>query len=129
MIGLDTNVVVRFLVGDDPVQTRAAREVFAGLSADNPGYLSLVVWVETFWVLTRTYKQAPGDVVAVLAGLLASDEIVSQAEAEVRDALADAARGADLGDALTARAARAAGCTESVTFDKKAAKMLGFRLL
>ena len=129
MIGLDTNVVVRFLVADDPAQALVAQEVFAGLRPGAPGYLSLVVWVETYWVLTRTYGQQPGDVVAALSDLLASDEIVSEAEAEVRGALADAADGADLGDALIARAARTAGCTESVTFDKKAAKKLGFRLL
>ncbi|MCL2424066.1 MAG: type II toxin-antitoxin system VapC family toxin [Micrococcales bacterium] len=129
MIGLDTNVVVRFLVGDDPAQTQAARALFDSLRPDNPGYLSLVVWVETYWVLTRTYAQPSADVVAVLADLLSSDEIVSQSEAEVRGALRDAADGADLGDALIARIARVAGCTESVTFDKKAAKSLGFRLL
>ena len=129
MIGLDTNVVVRFLVADDPAQTLAAHKVFASLRADDPGYLSLVVWAETYWVLTRTYGQAPGEVVATLADLLASDEIVSQADAEVRGALADAADGADLGDALIMRAARSAGCAESVTFDKKTAKRLGFRLL
>ena len=129
MIGLDTNVVVRFLVADDPVQTPAAQQVFASLSADDPGYVSLVVWAETYWVLTRTYGLTAAEVLTALSELLASDEVVSQAEPEVHRALADAGRGADFADALVAQAAHGAGCTDVVTFDCKAAAKLGFRLL
>ena len=51
MIGLDTNVLVRYLVGDDAKQSAVAREVMAGLSQDNPGYLTSVVLAELSWVL------------------------------------------------------------------------------
>ena len=63
MIGLDTNILVRYLTGDDPIQSAKAREVFEQrLSARNPGFVSVVAMVETVWVLDRAYGfAAQGD--------------------------------------------------------------------
>lgn len=69
MIGLDTNVVVRHLVHDDPNQSKAATRAFAGLTPGEPGLLTTVVLIETYWVLTRGYKLAVADVVSALGAL------------------------------------------------------------
>jgi predicted nucleic-acid-binding protein len=129
MIGLDTNVVVRYLTQDDPAQARVANRVFGGLTAKEPGYVPLVVWAEVYWVLTRLYRFAHDDAIDVFEDLLASDEIAAQSEAQVASALAKARGGADFADALILAAADAAGCVESVTFGSKAARRLGYRLL
>jgi predicted nucleic-acid-binding protein len=129
MIGLDTNVVVRYLTQDDPAQSKAATELFAALTPSSPGFIPLVVWAEVYWVLVRTYGFPAKDAVDTLRDLFTSDEIVAQAEQQVRTALAEASAGADFPDALIFAANNEAGCTESVTFDTKAAKRVGFRLL
>ncbi len=59
MIGLDTNVLVRFLVQDEPRQAARADSLMAQLSPTSPGYLSTVVLVETYWVLRSAYRQKP----------------------------------------------------------------------
>ena len=56
MIGLDTNVVVRYLTQDDAVQSAKAIELFErGLSEEQPGFVSVVAMVETAWVLELVY--------------------------------------------------------------------------
>lgn len=129
MIGLDTNVVVRYLVGDDIDQARRATSVFEALTVEQPGFLSLVTLAETFWVLTRTYNSPPRQAVALLTELISSDELVCQCYDQARAALRQAANGADLGDALFAAACNEAGCAQVVSFDKKAARLLGWRNL
>jgi predicted nucleic-acid-binding protein len=129
MIALDTNVIVRYLVQDDPAQAAAANDLFSGLTAANPGYIGLVAWAEAYWVLTRTYGFSRADALATLRDLAGSDEIASQDEPQVTRALTLAQAGADFGDALIMSAATAAGCAEAVTFDKRAAARLGYRLL
>jgi predicted nucleic-acid-binding protein len=129
VIGIDTNVLVRFLLRDDPSQVARADQLFRSLSPDRPGFVPLIVWAECYWVLTGVYRLAPAQVIDSLLELLNSDEITSQAEPQVRAALNAAGKGADFADALVQEAARASGCSEWVTFDKAAAKKLGFRLL
>ncbi|MGO9127048.1 MAG: PIN domain-containing protein, partial [Terriglobales bacterium] len=69
MIGLDTNVVVRYLTHDDPVQTTAAMRVMDSLSPDSPGFLSLIVIVELFWVLEVSYRFKKKEIEQVLENL------------------------------------------------------------
>ena len=63
MIALDTNVVVRFLVQDDPEQAALASEVISRLAVDAPGFVSREVMVELIWVLERAYRATRGEVV------------------------------------------------------------------
>lgn len=129
MIALDTNVIVRYLTQDDPDQAAAATAVFDGLTQDEPGFVPTVVWAEIHWVLTRAYRFSADDVVDRLKGLSRSDEIRAEDSAAV-DSAVDAARaGADFADALIGAAAARAGCTDVVTFDKRAASRLGWRLI
>lgn len=131
MIGLDTNVLVRYFTEDDPTQSKLARDLFERrLSKTTPGFVSTVVLVELVWVLTRAYA-SPRQVVAdIIEGLLTSPVIVFENKVQVRKALADyRATGADFGDCLIGRGNEAAGCSATMTFDRAAAKLPGFKLL
>ena len=55
MIGLDTNVLVRYIMQDDPKQSPKASALMESLNADNPGFITLVSIVELYWVLTSSY--------------------------------------------------------------------------
>ncbi len=129
MIGLDSNVLLRFVVGDDPEQARAAREVMAGLTTKEPGFISLVTLVEFAGVLARGYRRSPEQVLDHVEDLLASAELEFEDGETVWRALAQARAGADLADAIVADTAETFGCTETVTFDRRAARLLGMRLL
>jgi len=121
VIALDSNVVVRLFVDDDPEQNRLARDFFARrLTAATPGFVSLVVVVEVFWVLRRVYGIAEPDIRRALLGLLESEQIVVERPLIARGALAD--DGADLADALIHAIGRGAGCDRTVTFDRRFAR-------
>lgn len=129
MIGLDSNVLVRYIVQDDPQQAAAAVEIVDTLSETEPGFLSSVTWAELYWVLTRSYGFAREVVLERLEMLLLADEIRSEDAASVASAIHAARQGADFADALIAAVARRAGCSTVVTFDKRAAEKLGWRLI
>lgn len=125
MIGIDTNVLVRFLVQDDVEQGRLAGEAMATLSVDSPGFLSTIVLVETYWVLRRAYQFEDDQVLSTLAEVVAAEEIVVQDAAQVTAAITAARAGADLADALIAQACAARGCREVWSFDASAQQKLG----
>ena len=127
MIGLDTNVVVRHLVHDDPKQSKAATQAFARLTPAEPGLLTTVVLVETYWVLTRGYKLAVADVVSALEALVDSSDIQTQDEQHVRAAFNDVRSGADFADAMIAQTCRAYGCAAVLSFDRDAQQRLRFQ--
>ena len=66
MIGLDTNIVVRYLTHDDPAQTTAAVQIMDSLSSDSPGFLSLIVIAELVWVLEVSYRFKKSEIEQVL---------------------------------------------------------------
>ena len=130
MIGLDTNVLVRHVVVDDVEQTQAVRALMSRLSAAAPAFVSLVTTVELCWVLRRAYALSADDVRTVLGLLLAAQELVVERADLVARAVAESARtGADVADALVAGLGRAAGCTTTITFDHRAARLEGMELL
>lgn len=126
MTGLDTNVLVRYVMQDDPRQSARATKLIESFTGEEPGFVPLVAVVEPVWVLAGSYGLARGQVAAVLEGLLRSKELlldradlVSQALGRYRSA------GADFADALLERIASAAGCTATLTFDAGAVKAAG----
>ena len=129
MIGLDTNVLVRYLAKDDPEQSAAASELFASFSPESPGYLSATVLVETFWVLSRTYKVSHTEIADVLVNLASSEELVVEHADLVRQAARKAAEGYDFADALIALNGRERGCAYTATFDTQAVTIKGMKLL
>ncbi len=129
MIGLDTNVVIRYIAQDDDVQAVVANRTFESLSESSQGHLSMVVLVEIDWVLRRAYKADRTSAAAVLQGLLEAAEINLENPDAVRRALHRVALGADFADALISELGRAAGCDHTVTFDRSAAHLARMRLL
>ncbi len=131
MIGLDTNVVVRFLAQDDQVQSAIANRFMSRLGREKPGFISSIVLAEITWVLSRAYKSSREDIARAVEGLLRSAELnVENADAAYRAlAIYQASPSAEFADALIAETASLAGAAETVTFDKNAASSLGMRLL
>ncbi len=130
MIALDTNVVLRFLLQDDPLQAARANALFATLSADAPGYLSREVMVELVWVLERAYGQPRRDIAAALDGLLAAREITVENLDRVGLAVERYRQGGPgFSDQMIALAARDTGCRATYTFDRKAASQAGMQLV
>ena len=131
MIGLDTNVLVRYIVRDDPAQTLLAdRCIEQCCNREQPGYVSHLVLAELCWVLGRGYgypRQMLGD---LLGTLLTSEELRIQDAPLVRAALALFSAGtADFADCLIGILHQQAECDVTVTFDKKAARLSSHRLL
>ena len=130
MIGLDTNVLVRYFVQDDEVQAALATELVASLSAETPGYVSVVSLTELSWVLARSYGLGRERVASAIQALLDSREIVVDRADAVRRALNTyRTTTADLADCLIERGGAEAGCTATVTFDVRASRDAGMRLL
>ncbi|GAA3554085.1 type II toxin-antitoxin system VapC family toxin [Microlunatus spumicola] len=130
MIGLDTNVLVRYVVVDDPVQVPLARELMESLTPADPAFVSLVTLVELTWVLRQGYRLSAADVRRVVGSLLSAKElVVERADLVARALTESAAAGTDVADALVAGLGRTAGCAETVTFDRRAARLPGMRLL
>lgn len=130
MIGLDTNVIVRYVMQDDPAQATAATRIIDSLSAENPGFVSLVVVAELAWVLDFSYRIKQEGIERAVQTLLESEEIiVEQAETVAQALRLFRAGGANFADFLIERSGNAAGCQHTFTFDQKAARSAGMRLL
>lgn len=130
MIGIDTNVLVRYLAQDDDAQSPIASRLIDGLTAEAQAHIPIVVLVETVWVLSRAYKSSRAQIAATIETLLRARELVVENAEIAYLALATyQTTNADFADALIAHGARRAGCAETVTFDKAAAANTGMRLL
>lgn len=130
MIGLDTNVIVRYLAQDDPRQSPRAGRLVDSFTTQAPGYLSILTLIETVWVLEDLYARTRPDIAAIVTGLLETQGLVVQSRAVVWQSLQSFSdRGADFADHLIAALGEADGCAKTVTFDKAAARHAGMQLL
>lgn len=130
MIGLDTNVLVRYISQDDSTQFAKAAAVINSLTPENPGFVSVPSVVELVWVLARAYQADRAFIIRVLEELLRAKEIVVEQASLVWQALhLYKASKADFADCLIERSCQAAGCGYTVTFDIAAAKTAGMRLI
>ncbi|MDI9235198.1 PIN domain-containing protein [Limnohabitans lacus] len=130
MIGLDTNVLVRYIMQDDAKQSAKAAALIESLDADHQGFVTLVSVIELYWVLTSCYDLTGSQVKEAFEGLLRAKQIVVERAEQVLRALRvfDAGK-ADFADCLIERTASNAGCTETMTFDAGAAKHAGMTLI
>jgi predicted nucleic-acid-binding protein len=122
MLAIDTNVVVRYLTGDDPVQSPLAR----ALIDSNDIYVSRTVMLESDWVLRSAYGFAPAQVSAALRAFAGLPRVSVEGPALLALALDRAEGGMNFADALHLGAAES--CEALVTFDRKlvaTAKALG----
>jgi predicted nucleic-acid-binding protein len=131
MIGLDTNVVLRYLLQDDPEQARQANEIFDGLLSElKPGFLSLACVLEIVWVLRSLMRQDPSQIAAHLERLLAADSLAVQNEQQVFEAaFALKRRTGEFEDALIGALDAWAGCEKTLTFDRRAGRLPGFEVI
>jgi predicted nucleic-acid-binding protein len=128
MLGIDTNVLVRYLVRDDEVQfDKASRLIKREIGAGEAVFVSLPVLVETEWVLRSRYHLTKVEVAQAISGLLDATEIQFEAEPAVEECLQlwkDSA--ADFADCLIGAHNLRLGCRATATFDAKAARLAAF---
>lgn len=130
MIGLDTNVLVRYLTQDDAAQAGIVNEMIEKtLSPQSPGVVTLVCLVEVVWVLESCYDQDKAAIETVLQGLLTTRQLLVENSEVVWQALKKFSQGtADFSDALIMASAENLGCKAVMTFDKRA-RSVGMTLL
>ena len=131
MIGLDTNILVRHLVQDDPVQSpKATALIEERLTEGNPGFISTVVMVETAWVLERSYALADHEIAGAIERILQIESLIVENQPEVFTAMTALKEGrGSFADALIGAINNQAGCSQTFTFDRKALRLPGFELL
>lgn len=128
MLGIDTNVLVRYLVRDDPAQyERARRLISRQITAGESILVSLLVWLETEWVLRSRYELPKPVIVATFSALLEASELTFEDEPSLEQALYSwKDSGADFADCLIDARHRRLGCRATATFDAQALKLAGF---
>lgn len=131
MTGLDTNVLVRYVVRDDEAQAKAAAAFIAEhCTPQSPGWVNRIVLCELVWVLQRAYKFSRSDIAGLLDRLLRTRQLRVEDLPQAWQALAAYRSGkGDFADALLALTNREQGCEMTATFDRGAASLGGFRLL
>jgi predicted nucleic-acid-binding protein len=130
VIGLDTNVLVRYITQDDNKQAALANALIENLDDASPGFVTLVTLVELSWVLESAYHFTRQQFTEVMQTLMTVDTIKLDRAAVVASAVrVYAASKADFSDCLIERLSASTGCERTMTFDKAAAKMAGMILL
>lgn len=131
MIGLDTNVIIRYITQDDPKQAAKANELIESkLTTQNPGFITLISLIEITWVLESCYGQNKQDVLNIVHGILTTKQFLVE-KTDVAYLAMKRCVGlnkADFSDALIAVLAEREGCEKILTFDKKAIS-IGMELL
>ena len=130
MIGIDTNVLVRYLVRDNAEQAEAARELLEGLTREHPGFVCREVVVEVVWVLERAYRFGRAEIADVLVELVATDCLLFESADDItRAALRYRQGGPGFSDLMILAAASRAGAVSLHTFDARLARMGGATLV
>jgi predicted nucleic-acid-binding protein len=128
MLGIDTNVLVRFLVRDDEAQFERARKLIKReVAAGRRVFVNQLVLMETEWVLRSRYDIPKNQIIAAISGLLDASDVQFEDEPAIEEALfiwKDST--ADLADCLIGAKNRRLGCQATASFDAKAVKLPGF---
>jgi predicted nucleic-acid-binding protein len=128
MLGVDTNVLVRYLIRDDQPQYEKARRLIDREVAKGERVLvSLLVLLETEWVLRSRYELAKADVITAFSALLDTSDLAFEDEPSVENAVYSWKNSAaDFADCLIEARNRRLGCRATATFDGRALKLAGF---
>jgi predicted nucleic-acid-binding protein len=130
MIGLDTNVLVRYIMQDDAKQAAKASKLIESLSPEDPGFVTLVSVIELVWVLSSCFDLTREQISQALDALLRAKQlVVDQADQVVRALRTYSSSSADFADCLIERTASNAGCAKTMTFDVAASKQAGMTLI
>lgn len=130
LIGVDTNVLLRFLIADDPEQYERSKQFLYENASNEKNRISNIVLMEVVWVLGRSYGQAEATIVNALEMLLSVPSIEFEGVGAVTQVTRNKMPLSMLADMLIAESNLIAGCGSTVTFDKKAASHIpGMELL
>ena len=130
MIGLDTNVLVRYIMQDDPIQSPKATLIIESLDGVAGGYVTLVSIVELVWVLSVSFELTRSQVAQALDGIIRTKQFKIESANQVIRALRVFKVGkSDFADCLIERSADSAGCEKTITFDVNASKHAGMSLI
>ena len=116
MIGLDTNILVRYLAQDDPVQSaKSTALIEERLTERNPGFVSVVSMAETAWVLKRSYGLTDHELAAAIERIVQADLLIVENEQEVVTAMVALREGyGTFADALIGSLGAKAGCSHTL---------------
>jgi len=127
MIGLDSNIVLRAITGDDPVQSPAARRFLSTLSDNNPGVLNSVVLAEIAWTLRTRHKFAKREVLGRIEDLMRSNAYhIVDRDAVIQALEISLEHSVEFADALIGEINRVVGCPTTITFDQGASQTPSF---
>ena len=130
MIGLDSNIMLRAITGDDPGQSPMARRFLSTLSNEMPGVLNPIVLVEIAWTLRTRHKYRNLDVLGRIEALMRSDAYIIVERSAVIQALEISLEHAiEFADALIGELNRGIGCSTTMTFDQGASRSPSFTRL
>jgi predicted nucleic-acid-binding protein len=130
VIGLDTNILVRYFGQDDAQQSPQADAIFDSLTADHPGWVGLAAILELVWVMTSVKGAGRVVIADTLDQLLAMEAMaVEQASTVARAVQRYRSGKAEFADCLIAASAQNAGCSRTLTFDRIAARDAGMELI
>lgn len=125
-IGIDTNVLVRYIAQDDEIQAKIAGDFLENLTLENQGFINNIVVVETIWVLMRVYKKTRAEMVVILEILFSSPVLASENVALLWEVLEIYKNSkADFSDLLICKINQIINCKLTVTFDKTAFEQAG----
>jgi predicted nucleic-acid-binding protein len=130
MIGLDTNVLVRYVAQDEPRQSLKATRLIETLTPEAPGFVGIVALIELVWVMTSCYGSTREDLSEILEAIFRAKELVIDRADTVWKALRRFREGkADFADCVIECTGSDAGCEHTFTFDREAAKWCGMRFI
>lgn len=129
LIGIDTNVLLRVVLQDDPIQSPLAAALIRSLNRSRRGFITAVTLAEAYWVLSRGARLQRTTCLALIRRLVETASLEFDDDEGVARALQLAEDGADFADALIHETMQQFRTTETVTFDRGAAEKLGWRLL
>jgi len=130
MRGIDTNVLVRYLVQDDPEQAmKATRFITGECSSNDPALINRIVLCELVWVLETAYGYPRERVALALEKILRTTQFAIEDHNEAWSSFREYEDGADFADALIAAVNCRLGCERTVTLDRKASRRSGFAAL
>ena len=122
MIGLDTNVVLRYLIGDDDIQSKEARFVIDDVcSPDAPGFIHSVVLAEVWWVMVRKLKISRSEAIENMESVLSNSHLTVRNVEAVLQALHWCAKSkVAFADGIIAFENRTEGTSKTLSFDRDA---------
>jgi len=125
LIGLDTNVLIRYLVQDDKAQAVKATKLIEGkLTKDVPGFINHITLVEIVWVLESCYDVSKQEIINVIEQLCATKQLfVQEVEVVLKALRVYQSNNTDFSDALIGCINKVLGCGVTYTYDKKTAKL------